>query len=56
MKLEIEAKFCIDKIDRKVVESGFLNDCLKIIMIEGFKKAGYNCEISKIFVNSIQKT
>lgn len=54
MKLLIEANFCVDKIDRKVVESGCLNDCLKILTIEAFKKVGYNCEISKLIVHSVQ--
>jgi hypothetical protein len=55
MDIEINVKMTVKGVAKEVVEVGAAKDCMKILITESLGKNGYKCEISDIFVNSVQK-
>lgn len=55
MDIEINVKMTVKGVAKEVVEVGAAKDGMKILITESLGKNGYKCEISDIFVNSVQK-
>ena len=55
MDIEINVKMTVKGVAKEIVEVGAVKDCVKILITESLAKNGYKCDISDIFVNSVQK-
>ena len=57
MDVKTDLKITIKDIPKEVVTLGTesMKDCLKIIFTDGLKKMGYECEISEINIESVEK-
>ena len=57
MNIAVELKVTIKDLPKEVVMLGTeaMKDCLKIIVQDGLKKMGYECEISEISIKSVEK-
>lgn len=57
MDVAVELKVTIKDLPNEVVMLGTdaMKDCLKIIFQGGLKKMGYECEISEINIESVEK-
>ena len=57
MDITADLKVTIKDLPKEVVMLGTeaMKDCLKIIVQDGLKKMGYECEISEISIESVEK-
>ena len=57
MNVTADLKVIIKDLPKEVVMLGTdaMKDCLKIIFADGLKKMGYECEISEINIESVEK-
>ena len=57
MDVKTDLEITVKDLPKEIVVLGTeaMKDCLKIIVQDGLKKMGYECEISEISIESVEK-